>query len=69
MKEELIFAVTAAWDAEAGVWVGHCDDIPAAASAADLDELLERMSAMAFDLLPDNYPRVEPASVLVRMAF
>jgi hypothetical protein len=39
------------------------DDIPAAADAPTLDELLAKISAMTLDLLPDNHPGVDPASV------
>jgi hypothetical protein len=45
------------------VWAGHCDEIPAASSAPTLDELLDRISAMALDLLPDNYPDLDPANL------
>jgi hypothetical protein len=47
MAKPLIFTVSATWDAEANVWSGHCDEIPAAADAATLDELLEKVSRMA----------------------
>jgi hypothetical protein len=67
MSKPLIFAVSAAWDDEASVWAGHCDDIPAAADAPTLDELLAIISAMALDLLPDNHPGVDPASVFVQI--
>jgi hypothetical protein len=63
----LIFTISAAWDDEASVWSGHCDDIPAAADAPTLDELLAKVSAMALDLLPDNYPGVDPASVYLQI--
>ena len=43
-------------DDEASVWSGHCDDIPAAADAPTLDEVLAKISAMALDLFPDNRP-------------
>jgi len=62
MAKPLIFTISAAWDDEAGVWTGHCDDIPAAADAPTLDELLAKISAMTLDLLPDNHPGVERAS-------
>jgi hypothetical protein len=39
MSKPLIFTVSAAWDEEASVWTGHCDDIPAAADAPTLDGL------------------------------
>jgi hypothetical protein len=67
MSKPLIFTVSAVWDEEASVWTGHCDDIPAAADAPTLDELLGKVSAMALDLLPDNHPDVDPASVFVQI--
>jgi hypothetical protein len=67
MSKPLIFTVSAAWDDEASVWSGHCDDIPAAADAATLDELLGKISTMALDLLPDNHPAVDPASVFIQI--
>jgi hypothetical protein len=67
MSRPVIFTISAAWDDEASVWSGHCDDIPAAADAATLDELLEKMSAMALDLLPDNHPGVYPASLFLQI--
>jgi hypothetical protein len=62
-----IFTVSAAWDEEASVWTGHCDDIAAAADAPTLDELLAKISAMTLDLLPDNHPDVDPASVYLQI--
>ena len=50
MSKPVIFTISAAWDDEASVWSGHCDDIPAAADAPTLDELLSKISAMALDL-------------------
>ena len=67
MSKPTIFTVSAAWDNDAQVWSGHCDDIPAAADAPTLDELLARISAMALDLLPDNHPGTDPASVFVQI--
>ncbi|MGE0717551.1 MAG: DUF1902 domain-containing protein [Alphaproteobacteria bacterium] len=67
MAEPVIFAIVAIWDEEAGVWAGHCDDIPAAASAPTLDELLARITAMTLDLLPDNHPGVAPAAVVFQL--
>ncbi|HEX3937960.1 MAG TPA: DUF1902 domain-containing protein [Xanthobacteraceae bacterium] len=29
MAKPVIFTISAAWDDEASVWSGHCDDIPA----------------------------------------
>jgi len=62
-----IFTIAASWDDEATVWTGHCDDIPAAADAPTLDALLEKITAMALDLLPDNHPEIDPASLYVQI--
>ena len=67
MSKPVIFTITATWDDEASVWSGHCDDIPAAADAPSLDDLLAKISAMTLDLLPDNHPGVEPASVFLQL--
>jgi len=67
LAKSTIFTISASWDEEAAVWSGHCDDIPAAADAPTLDELLARISAMALDLLPDNHPGVDPASVFLQI--
>ncbi|HWY14083.1 MAG TPA: DUF1902 domain-containing protein [Rhizomicrobium sp.] len=62
-----IFTISAEWDPEASVWTGHCDDIPAAADAPTLDELLARITAMALDVLPDNHPGVDPATLFLQI--
>lgn len=67
MSRPVIFTISAAWDEEASVWSGHCDDIPAAADAPTLDELLAKISAMALDLLPDNHPNINPASLFLQI--
>ena len=67
MSKPVIFTVSAVWDAEASVWSGHCDEIPAAADVPTLDMLLEKISAMALDLLPDNHPGVDPASLFLQL--
>jgi hypothetical protein len=67
MSRPVIFTISAAWDQEASVWSGHCDDIPAAADAPTLDELLDKISAMALDLLPDNHPDVAPESLFLQI--
>jgi hypothetical protein len=67
MTKPAIFTVNAAWDEEASVWSGYSDAIPAAADAPTLDELLGKISEMALDLLPDNHPGVDPASVFVQI--
>jgi hypothetical protein len=64
MAKPLIFTITAAWDDEAAVWTGHCDDIPAATDAPTLNALSAKTSAMTLDVLPDNFPGVEPAYAL-----
>ena len=67
MTKPTIFTIAASWDDEASFWTGHCDDIPAAADAPTLDELLEKITAMALDLLPDNHPEIDPASLYVQI--
>jgi Domain of unknown function (DUF1902) len=67
MSKPVIFTISADWDAEASVWSGHCDDIPAAADAPTLDGLLAKISTMAIDLLPDNHPDIDPASLFVQI--
>jgi Domain of unknown function (DUF1902) len=67
MSKPVIFIISAVWDDEASVWSGHCDDIPAAADAPTLDELLAKMSAMTLDLLPENHPGVDPSSVFLQI--
>ncbi len=61
------FDVVVAWDDEASVWVGACDDAPAAADASTIDELMQKLIAMTLDLLPDNHPGVDPATVRLRL--
>jgi hypothetical protein len=67
MSKPTIFTISAAWDDVASVWTGHCDDIPAAADAPTLDELLAKISAMALDVLPDNHPGVDPSNVFLQI--
>ena len=67
MPKPTIFTISAVWDEEASVWSGHCDDIPAAADAATLDDLLAKISAMTLDLLPDNHPGLDPSSVFLQI--
>jgi hypothetical protein len=67
MADPVIFTISAIWDDEASVWSGHCDDIPAAADAPTLDGLLAAISAMTLDLLPDNHPGVDPATVFLQI--
>ena len=67
MAKPLIFTISAAWDDEASVWTGHYDDIPAAADAPMRDESLAKIYAMTLDLLPDNHPGVDPASVYLQL--
>jgi hypothetical protein len=67
MAKPVIFTISAVWDDEASVWTGHCDDIPAAADASTLDELLAKISAVALDLLPDNHPDIDPANLFLQI--
>jgi Domain of unknown function (DUF1902) len=67
MSKPVIFTISATWDREASVWSGHCDDIPAAADAPTLDELLAKISAMALDLLQDNHPDIAPESLFLQI--
>jgi hypothetical protein len=67
MSRPVIFTISATWDQQASVWSGHCDDIPAAADAPTLDELLAKISAMALDLLPDNHPGIDPSDLFVQI--
>jgi rhamnose utilization protein RhaD (predicted bifunctional aldolase and dehydrogenase) len=67
MSKPTIFTISAAWVDVASVWTGHCDDIPAAADAPTLDELLAKISAMALDVLPDNHPGVDPSNVFLQI--
>lgn len=67
MSKPVIFTISAMWDDEASVWSGHCDDIPAAADAPTLDELLAKISAITLDLLPDNHPGIDPSSVFLQI--
>jgi hypothetical protein len=67
MSKPVIYTISAVWDAEAAVWSGHCDEIPAAADAPTLDALLGKISAMALDLLPENHPGVDPSSLYLQI--
>ena len=67
MTKPVIFTVSAIWDAEANVWSGHCDEIPAAADAPTLDELMDKISRMALDLVPDNHPGIDPGSIFIQV--
>ncbi len=68
MSKPVVFAISAMWDEEAAVWSGSCDALPAAADAPTLDELLDKISAMALDLLPDNYPGLAPSNVFFQIS-
>lgn len=67
MSKLVIFPISAAWDDDTLVWSGHCDAIPAAADAPTLDELLNKITAMALDLLPDNHADVDAASLFLQI--
>jgi hypothetical protein len=67
MAKPTIFNVSVTWDAEASVWSGHGDDIPAAADSPSLDDLVEKISRIALDLAPDNHPEIDPASIYIQI--
>ena len=49
------YQVDANWDAEAGVWVAHSDDIPGLNTEAEtFDRLVERVVAVVPELLVLN---------------
>ena len=59
MKKLLVIAQ---WDNEVGVWVATSDDIPGLVTeASSLDELMERVLAVAPELLEDNAHFLEDA--------
>ena len=63
----VIFTILARWDADAEVWCGECDEVPVAVNAPTLDGLLEKAAAQTRDLLPDNHPGLDPASVHLQL--
>ena len=67
MAKPVIFTVSAVCYAEANVWSGHCDELPAVADAPTLDELLHKISQMALDVAPDNYPGIDPDSIYIHV--
>ena len=67
MQKPLIFSISAIWDDEASVWSGTCDAIPAAADSPTLDGVLDKITAMALDVLPDNFPGTDPSSVFLQI--
>jgi hypothetical protein len=48
------FDIHAEWDAEAGVWWGHNDELPLATEAATLDALLARVLEIAPEIAVEN---------------
>jgi predicted RNase H-like HicB family nuclease len=49
------YSVQATWDAKAQIWVAESNDIPElATAAANLDELVERLSVTIPDLLEET---------------
>jgi predicted RNase H-like HicB family nuclease len=54
------YTVIAFWDDEASVWVATSDDVPGLVTEArTLDALVERINAVAPELLDDNAHLVE----------
>jgi Domain of unknown function (DUF1902) len=61
MSKPVIFTISAAWDDEAAVWTGHCDESPAAADAPTLDELLAKpqwRSICCPTIIPRSTPEI-----------
>ena len=48
------FRVDTSWDKEAHVWCGHSDAIPVTTEAATADDLVERVSLIAPEVLEMN---------------
>ncbi len=48
------FVVNAEWDAEAGVYWAHSDEIPLTTEAATFEGLVERVNAIAPEILVLN---------------
>jgi Domain of unknown function (DUF1902) len=67
VSKPVIFTVSAIWDEDAKVWSGHCDDIPAAADATTLDDVLSKISRMALDLAPDNHLGLAPEDIFIQI--
>jgi len=63
-----IFTLSAFRDEEAELWIGTCDAVPAAAEAPTLDLLLLRVAEMTSDLLAENHPDLDPASVFLQLS-
>lgn len=60
MQKKLV--VTAQWDSEAAVWVATSEDIPGLVTEAkSLDDLIQRVVAVAPELLEDNAHLIEGA--------
>ena len=47
--------VTAEWDAEAGVWWAHSDELPLTTEAPSFDALVERVVAIAPEIAELNH--------------
>ena len=67
MLEPTIFTISASWDSETAVWTGHCDDIPAAADSPTLDGLLDKITALVYDLLPGNHSDTNPENLFLQI--
>ncbi|BAL83165.1 hypothetical protein SELR_14570 [Selenomonas ruminantium subsp. lactilytica TAM6421] len=48
------YTVNLIWDDAANVWVAICDDIPLALEAESLDELINRISVTAPEIIESN---------------
>lgn len=67
MSKPVVFTITAAWDDESFGVDGPQRRHPRGGGCTTLDELLKKISAMALDLLPDNHPDLDPASLYLQI--
>ena len=63
-----IFTLSAFRDEEAELWIGTCEAVPVAAEAPTLDRLLAQAAEMTLDLLSENHPDLDPASVFLQLS-
>ena len=68
MSKPTIFPFSTLPDPIASVWSGHCDDMAAADDAPTLDELLDKISALALDSAPPNPPSLNPDDIFIEIA-
>jgi predicted RNase H-like HicB family nuclease len=60
--------VDATWDADAGVWVATCDDIPGLATEADtIEALSDKVSVMIPELIEANALTFDQAEIAMEI--